>query len=69
MNLGKTVLYSRLFMQLLIIFLGLMIVVQGVLRKANFVYDFLGVAIIAYGAYRLYGTLSLLFKGDGKNGH
>lgn len=69
MNLGKTVLYSRLFMQLLIIFLGLMIVVQGVLRKASFVYDFLGVAIIAYGAYRLYGTLILLFKGDGKNGH
>lgn len=63
MRQSKTVLYSRLFMQIIIIFLGCMIVVQGLIREATFLYDFIGMAIIAYGIYRLYGTLILLLGG------
>lgn len=54
-------------MQLLIIFLGFMILVQGLIRQATFIYDFIGAAIIAYGAYRLYGTIFLLLGGKIEN--
>jgi len=62
---SKAVLYSGLFMQIIIVFLGLMILLQGLLREATFLYDFIGVAIIAYGVFRLYGTLSILLGGKG----
>ncbi len=64
---SKTVIYSRFFMQILIIFLGFMILIQGLIREAPLIYHFVGVAIIAYGAYRLYGTLILLLGGNGRD--
>lgn len=64
---SKAFLYSRLFMQLLIIFLGFMILVQGLISQATFIYDFIGAAIILYGMYRLYGTILLLFGGKMEN--
>ncbi|MBC7327114.1 hypothetical protein H5T87_03245 [bacterium] len=61
---SKAVLYSRLFMQIIIVFLGVLIVLQGIVREATLIYDFVGVAIVLYGIYRLYGTLQLLLKGE-----
>jgi hypothetical protein len=63
MKVNKPVLYSRLFLEAIIIALGIIIVKQALSLHASTTYLSIGIAVIAYGIFRLYGTLVLLLRG------
>jgi hypothetical protein len=68
MKTSKPLLYSRLFLEAIIITLGIIIVKQAFSLHALTGYLLIGLAIIAYGIFRLYGTLSLLLRGKRDGG-
>jgi hypothetical protein len=68
MKISKPVLYSRLFLEVIIIALGIIIVKQAFSLHASTGYLLIGLAVIAYGIFRLYGTLSLLLRGKRNGG-
>jgi hypothetical protein len=68
MKTSKPLLYSRLFLEAIIITLGIIIVKQAFSLHASTPYLLIGLAIIAYGIFRLYGTLSLLLRGKRDGG-
>ncbi|MBC7329175.1 hypothetical protein H5T88_02335 [bacterium] len=68
MKVSKPVLYSRLFLEVIIVALGIIIVKQAFLLHASTTYLLIGIAVIAYGIFRLYGTLILLLRGKRDGG-
>ncbi|MGB9877416.1 MAG: hypothetical protein ACPLPS_06575 [bacterium] len=68
MKVSKPVLYSRLFLQIIIIFLGTLIIIQAFTTEASLTYRAVGFAVLAYGLFRFYQSLSLLFRGRGNGG-
>lgn len=63
MKLGPLLLWTRLAMHILLIFLGGVIIVQGIERKAYPLYIALGIFICLYGIFRLRESLSLMRRG------